>query len=254
MDCDETRRWLDAHLDGELDLARDTEVAAHLHACAACAAAARQRQALREAVAEKLPRFTAPPHLAAAVRASLRAAAPPVAPAPRRLPWWSWGGALGGAAALVLAVTIGFESGVRQGRMAQFGDEVISAHVRALDSGHVMDVASSDHHTVKPWFAGKLDFAPPVPDLAAAGFPLLGGRLDRLGDQTVAGLVYQHGKHFITVFVWPASSPFQPALDGPRLGYQARAWREGDLDFAAVSDMAADEFNSFVQQMQAATR
>src|SRR5580704_15923169 len=219
MDCNETRHWLVAHIDGELDLVHDAEVSAHLKTCAACAEAARQQSALRALVREKLPPFAPPPHLATRIRAQLRTAKEP---ARSRWSWWPAWNMAGVLAGLCLAALVGFQWGGQRARAVQFGDEIVSSHLRALLADHLTDVASSDRHTVKPWLSGKLDFSPPVADLAADGFPLLGARIERLEGQTAAALVYQRHKHFVTVFVWPATTA-PPFTDVHRLGYEMRA-------------------------------
>jgi anti-sigma factor RsiW len=249
MDCNETRRWLVAHVDGELDLVHDAEVGAHLKTCAACAAAARRQSALRAMVRETLPAFAPPPHLATRIRAQLRAEKE-LAP-PRRFwsPVWSMAGMLAG---LCLAALVGYQWGGQRAYTAQFGDEIVSSHLRAVMADHLTDVASSDRHTVKPWLAGKLDFSPPVADLAADGFPLLGARIERFEGQTAAALVYQRHKHYVTVFVWPAIKAI-PFSETHRLGYDLRAWRQADMNFLAVSDVAAGDLDEFIARLKAAT-
>jgi len=250
MDCNETRRWLVAHLDGELDLVHDAEVGAHLQTCTACAAAARQQSALRELVREKLPAFAPPPHLATRIRAQLRAEKEP---APSRRSWWPAWNLAGVLAALCLAALAGYQWGGHRARAAQFGDEIVSSHLRAVLADHLLDVVSSDRHTVKPWLSGKLDFSPPVADLAADGFPLLGARVERLEGQTTAALVYQKRKHFITVFIWPAATAL-PFSKTHRLGYEMRAWQQADMNFIAVSDVAASDLDEFIGDLRAATK
>jgi anti-sigma factor RsiW len=134
----------------------------------------------------------------------------------------------------------------------QIEQQVVSAHVRSLMANHLMDVASTDQHTVKPWFTGKLDFAPPVVDLAPQGFPLIGGRLDYLNDRAVAALVYQRRGHRINVFIMPASDT-KPMVSGwaQRHGYQVAEWQGGGMRFWAVSDIGRDEMKQFTQAMKA---
>ncbi len=249
MDCNETRRWLVAHLDGELDLVHDAGIGAHLQTCAACAEAARRQSVLRGLVREKLPPFAPPPHLATRIRAQLREEKMPARPRQSWWPAWSVAGVLAG---FCLAALAGYQWGGQRARDAQFGDEIVSSHLRALLADHLTDVASSDRHTVKPWLSGKLDFSPPVADLAADGFPLLGARVERFEGQTVAALVYQRHKHFVTVFVWPATTTL-PFTGAHRLGYEMRAWRQADMNFIAVSDIAGSELDDFIGRLRAAT-
>jgi anti-sigma factor RsiW len=127
-------------------------------------------------------------------------------------------------------------------------DELVSGHIRALQPGHLLDVPSTDRHTVKPWFEGRIDFAPPVPDFAAQGFPLEGGRMDVVGGRSVAVLIYRHDKHPINVFVWPGAVP---AGSSSRQGYGLRQWSAGGLGFHAVSDLDPAELDQFVRLWQA---
>ncbi|HEX3730169.1 MAG TPA: hypothetical protein VHV47_10215 [Opitutaceae bacterium] len=156
---------------------------------------------------------------------------------------------LGILAAAGLVFVAGYHLGVGRTSAARAGDELISAIVRAREDERIIDVVSSDRHTVKPWLASRLDFSPPVADLAAAGYPLVGGRLDRLSGRPAAAVVYQRNQHTITVFVWEDPGALPAA--GERLGYGVRAWRAGGLDFAAVSDVAAGDLDAFVRQFKA---
>jgi anti-sigma factor RsiW len=129
-------------------------------------------------------------------------------------------------------------------------NEIVASHVRSLLADHLADVKTSNQHTVKPWFNGKIDFAPPVVDLAAQGFPLIGGRVDYVGGKVVAALVYRHGGHVINLFVWPQSGA-RPET-GKREGYSVRAWSAGDLVFWAISDINIEDLNAFQKAFAAA--
>lgn len=243
MNCPEARAWIPALVDGELDPAREAGVRAHLEACPECAAFAARQRAVRELVRNGLPRFEPPAALATRIRAELRAV--PVG-AFRRPGPWAWLGSLGAVAA---ALAIGFAWGAHRPGPAGLGAELVSDHVRAQAAGHLFDVASSDRHTVKPWLAHRLSFSPRVVDLAPGGFPLLGGRLDRVRGGAAAALVYQFHQHVITLYVWPAEGA-EPAAAGQRLGYEFQAWREADLDYAALSDTAPATLAEFVRQFR----
>src|SRR5262249_33837628 len=121
--------------------------------------------------------------------------------------------------------------------------EVVAAHVRSTLAAHLIDVASSDRHTVKPWFQGKLDYSPPVQDFAGEGFQLAGGRVDYLDDRPVAGLVYRHGAHVINVFIWPASEPGGAPMTISRNGYEVEHFVHAGMNFWIVSDTTADEIH-----------
>jgi anti-sigma factor RsiW len=256
MDCDETRRWLTAHLDGELDLVRDADVVSHLKSCAACAAVVRSEAALRDALREKLPRVAPPPRLEAAIREQLRRETRP-SRAIDRPPRWNWRLFLqfaGAAAVVCVALAVGAVWGAGRERAAAWRDALVTSHTRALTSGALTEVASSDRHTVKPWLAGHLNFSPPVVDLAAAGYPLVGGRAESLDREKIAALVYQRNKHVVTVLVWPAGDGPSLAGRGERLGYHVRTWRQADLALAAISDIPADELDAFSETFRAATQ
>jgi anti-sigma factor RsiW len=158
---------------------------------------------------------------------------------------FAMGSLLSGAVAASLVLTV-----IRSDQQQAVADEVVSAHIRSLQAGHLMDVATSDQHTVKPWFNGRVDVAPPVIDLTAESFTLLGGRLDYIDNEPVAVVVYQRRKHVINLFVaqrlgMPESRPISETIQG----YNARHWSQAGLDFWAVSDLASDELDEFVQKI-----
>jgi anti-sigma factor RsiW len=236
--------WLHGYFDGELDAARAAEFEAHLAGCSACTTALARQRVLREAIAGAGLYAAATPSLRARVRSAIPA--PQVAWS-RRLAW------LATAAALAI-VLVGLWSWSlwRTGAAAdQLVAAVLDAHVRSLLPGHLTDVASTDQHTVKPWFDGKLDFVPPVPDLAPEGFPLIGGRLDVVGGRSVAALVYGRRKHVISVFVWPSErAAVTSARSGSARGYQWIRWSRGGMSFWAVSDVAAPELAELARLLQ----
>jgi anti-sigma factor RsiW len=182
-----------------------------------------------------LPRYSAPEKLRAALRAQLPAApVVPFRPRPRRALGLAGVGAIA-IAATVLLLLPQRGTGV---------DEAVSSHIRALQPGHLTDVLSTDQHTVKPWFDGRIDYAPPVRDFAAAGFPLLGGRLDYLAGRPVAALVYGRDKHVIDLYVWPASGSAAPSARSVN-GYNVVGWAAGGMRFQAVSDLNPTELAQF---------
>jgi anti-sigma factor RsiW len=203
MDCSETRRLLDAYVDGELELIGKLDVEAHLAACSTCKKAAVAAIHFCYSVGMNMPVYKAPPELKATIRAALRKESG------SRLEWISqfWRHFALAAAILVLSLLLAWVwIAVAHGRDRALIDQAISNHSRSLLVDHLLDVTSSNQHIVNPWFTGKLDYSPPVADLSEAGFNLIGGRIDLLGNRSVAAIVHQHQGHFINVFVWPAAS------------------------------------------------
>ena len=255
MQCDEVRPLLDAYLDGEVDDADRAMLRQHLEGCAECGPEAAALERLRDGIRSAAPVFEAPEALRSAVRAALRREAAQTRPMPMRAPGWIAPGWLAWAASILIAVAIGSGgtfvlTGERQQNM--IANEVIDSHLRSLLGSHLTDVQSSDKHTVKPWFAGRTDISPPGVDLAAQGFPLIGGRLDLIQGKPVPALVYRAGKHIINVFVLPAPrGDFGETLT--RRGYTLHHWNEGDIGYWAVSDAAADEFGKFEHAFRKAT-
>ena len=256
MNCSEVRLLLEANSDGELDLVRQLELEAHLRACPDCALQAKGIADRRNALRDSLPRFTAPPQFRERIRAQLRAQeAPSTQQVSRRIPtqWTFWN--LGGmAASIALALLVGYNVGNTRAHSNSLLDEAISEHARSLQVGHLMDVVSTDQHTVKPWFIGKLDFSPPVVDLADAGFPLVGGRLDRIDGRPAAALVFHRRLHSINVFVWPMANGQVPTISSGENGYNARSWSQGGLNFLAVSEISTAELEQFVGEYRTRTR
>jgi anti-sigma factor RsiW len=250
MNCQQAKPLIGPYADGELEAATILELEKHIHDCPACGVEWRNLQSLKKALKQDALYFTAPTELRRRIKAELPA---PRRAVPRRSVWnWNWlttatSGAFAVCLALLLLVTQN-----RPSPGQQLAQEVVSSHVRSLMANHAMDVASTDQHTVKPWFNGKLDFSPPVKDLAAEGYPLTGGRLDYLGGRSVAALVFQRNKHTINLLVWPAKeadskpSPFKSIQ-----GYHLIHWSAGGMTFWAVSDLNEKELTEFAQDFAA---
>ena len=246
MTCHEVEERLSPYLDGELGAAESAEVATHLATCAACAGRLRSLRGLSSAVRTAWPAQAAPDLLRSRVREALAEEAPRVGMG-RVVPWRE----IGYAAAALLAVAGALWMGAFWARRDALTQEVVAAHVRSLMPGHLTDVASTDQHTVKPWFDGRLDYSPPVADLAAQGFPLLGGRLDYLAGRPVAALVYGRRLHRINLFVWPRSAGGGAGVSrAVRNGYYVEHWTAAGMTLWAVSDLNQAELGGFVRLLQ----
>ncbi len=253
MICREVQELIHGYVDGELDLVRNLEMERHLHECASCAGAAERLRALRTGMSGSLPYFHPPAGLEGRIRAELRAAAPQTGRVLHFGVRQQW---IGIAAALLVAVGVtwqGARTKPRSGDAEILAQEVLASHVRSLMASHLTDVPSSDRHTVKPWFNGKLDFSPVVNDFADRGFPLAGGRLDYLDNRPVAALVYQRQKHVINLFVWPAPrEPDSGEQQSNQQGYNLLHWTQGHMAYWAVSDLNARELESFTALVRGA--
>ena len=242
---------VDAYLDGELAAVDARELEAHLARCAECARFRDARLALRAAIAAEVPAFEAPAALRSRVRTALEAAARPRAPY-RLSPRTVWR-TLALAASLAIVALGTWTLSLRYASGATLADAVLASHIRSLMPGHLTDVVSSDQHTVKPWFNGRLDYSPPVHDFAGQGFPLLGGRLDYVDGRTVAVLAYGRRQHLINLFLWPAARGASGgAKTGDRQGYHLLHWTTPDYKYWVVSDLAAAELRDFARLVQQA--
>ncbi len=245
--CAQIRPLVDAYIDGEVDVLRAVDIERHLQTCPDCSAILRNRQTLRAAFADQSLYFRAPEGLQKRLDQQLHQAdRPPVRLTVRsiRLPQWAWlvTGLL--AASLVFGL---IWTASRAGSDQTLAGEVLAAHLRSLMAAHLEDIVSTDQHTVKPWFDGKLDFSPLVVDLSAQGFPLIGGRLDYLDGRPVAALVYQRHKHIINLFIWPTNDPTRSdVVQTTDNGYDLLHWTDGGMNFWAASDVNEIDLQTFV--------
>jgi anti-sigma factor RsiW len=238
MNCVESRLLLHAHVDAELDVANSRELERHLQSCPACSAAQNSLQSLKTALRQSPLRYDAPDSLRTEVRRMARRPGDETRP-PLLQSLRLWRSLAFGATAVALAAILLRPAGISE--HDRLLNEAVSSHVRSLMVEHLTDVASSDRHTVKPWFNGKLDFAPVVADFAGQGFPLVGGRLDYLNGRTVAALIYRRNKHYINVFIWPAANAGQAPVVENRRGYFVLNHEAGGLHYCLVSDLNAEE-------------
>jgi anti-sigma factor RsiW len=271
MNCEEAKKLMDGYLDGELDPITSQTIEQHLRECPNCDQAYKTHGSLIRVIGNATPYYNAPAELRERIQSSLRKE---IGERPTRNGGqntrslfqrkrseprtillgtsWNW---LALAATILLAAIIGWNllpQLQRPGTDQLLATQLIASHVRSLMANHLTDVASSDQHTVKPWLDAKLDFAPPVVDLASEGFPLIGGRLDYLDNRAVAALVYQRRKHFINVFVWPGeAAAARPAMEMSHQGYQLLHWADPDFNYWAVSDVSANDLQTFKQQFEA---
>jgi anti-sigma factor RsiW len=241
-----------ADFDGELDAGQAASLAVHRSECQTCKAIYEQLHDTHQMLRTGLSYHRASPALRRVVseRIAELASATPGTVAPRGMRWQPWrrmtaSFGLGAAIAVSLVLLL------QQPGEGGLSDQIVASHVRALQPGHLADVASTDRHTVKPWFDGKIDFAPPVKDLAAQGFPLLGGRLDYLAGRPVAALVYGRAKHSINLFVWPETGAADAAPNiSERNGYNMIHWRRDGMTLWAVSDLETRELSGFRRSVE----
>ena len=240
MGCELTHTVLHGYMDGELDAARAADFERHLISCADCVAVLEANESVRSSIQRAGLYERAPRALRQKIQAQL-SGAPSASILPIRNPApWRW---LAVAATILVALFLGWRlpSLLPGNSETTLASAIVDAHLRSLQPGHLEDVVSTDQHTVKPWFDGKLDFAPPVHDFVNEGFPLQGGRLDVVRGRTVAVLVYGRRKHLVNVFVWPTTEPDSEPLSGTQLGYHWIDWRKGGMEMCAVSDLNRDD-------------
>jgi anti-sigma factor RsiW len=243
----ELRLLVQADCDGELAPRDAAVVAAHLEDCADCRALHRNLLVTKESVHANVTYHEAPDHFRRQMETMLAANAPKQPR--RRRQWGGWIGSFGVGAALAAILVLLVAAPRNDNGTEQM---VLDGHLRALQSGHLYEVASSDQHTVKPWFDGRLDFAPPVKDLAARGFPLKGGRLDIVDGRAVAALVYNRAKHVIDLYIVHGQNTGEASpREATRNGYNIISWSDGEIVYWAVSDLNLRELGEFVRDWRA---
>jgi anti-sigma factor RsiW len=247
LTCKRAAGLIEALMDGELDLGQRDEVEAHLETCEGCAASLKRLRQMSNALHGPSLRFEPSDGFEERVIRAVRQEARTI-PVRQWRPVWMWTGL---AACAVLALTLGItlvKSRPAAGDTELIAAEVVSSHVRSLMGSHLMDVPSTDQHTVKPWFDGKLDFSPKVTDFAGEGFRLIGGRLDYIGGRPVAALVYQRGQHVVNLFTWPTQEQeVRPTMSRVLKGYQSVHWSHSGMNYWAVADVPEATLQQFAQ-------
>ena len=241
MSCPETKNLLNAYVDGELDSGGSLSVENHLQRCDSCLTEVQHLRALATAIESGGLRFKAPQRLKRNVKTAIRAAN-----SGKSSSFWGWRWTTAFASAVVVVI-LGWTAITHWTRSSEEGllvNDIVSSHIRSMMANHITDVVSSDSHTVKPWFGGKLDYSPPTKDLAEQGFPLTGGRLDYFNGRPVAALVYRRNQHFINLFVWPSNkTDIQQKEQLTRQGYNVIHWAQEGMTYWLVSDLNLTELN-----------
>ena len=235
MTCKETKSLLNAYVDGELDSAGSLAVETHMRGCASCLTDVQNLRGLASAIENGSLRFKAPARLKRSVQAAIRTAHPE---ARSSAFYWRWASALASAVLVIALMWTATTRWTRSSEETLLVNDIVSSHVRSMMANHATDVSSSDSHTVKPWFGGKLDYSPPAKDLTEQGFRLIGGRLDYLDNRPVAALVYQRRLHFINLFVWPSNkAAIREEQQLARQGYNLIHWNQSGMTYWLVSDL-----------------
>jgi len=253
LGCAESLR-VQAYFDGEIDAVSAADIERHAEHCAECRALLQDLEQTRTAIRRDLTLDRAPPELRARIMRALDQETAVKTPRPSgwgRSTWRTrsfWVGALGGIGGAAVAATLAVFL-LSPSLTTPLLDDLVTAHLRSLMPSHLIDVVSTDQHTVKPWFAGHTDVSPVVADFAQQGYRLMGGRADYLDHQRSAVVVYQHGPHVINVFSWAASQRALPK-NTTRNGYHMAFWKAGDLEYCAVSDTGWDELLGLVRLLR----
>ncbi len=238
MNCNDCATWLHPYIDNELEMEMSVRVSQHIAKCAECKAKLAEMQALREGIRQQASYHPAPELLQQRIMSQINQQ--------KSFSAKKWLAPTISAAALAASVILYFAIPSGQDMLV---DEVVSSHVRSLMEQHLTDVASSDKHTVKPWFAGKIDFSPPVYDFAEQGYPLLGGRLDYIRHQNVAALSYKRNKHIINLFIMPNNAGDSSVHSTSKRGFNIVSWQKNNMKFEAVSDLNRQELEAFAQMI-----
>ncbi len=252
MDCRTCEAMVDAYVDGELSTTESIAFEAALAGCPDCRRRLEETRAM-SGFLRALPAEAAPDLLRARIERELRAISAASKPQARpafgqNMRWMAM------AASLIVAVSIGWVGGTFTGRGGPDDDQLVSTYLRVASSEHPVDVASTDRHTVKPWFAGRIDYSPPVHDLTSDGFPLEGGRLDVVAGRKVSVLVYRHNQHRVALSLWPATASGNTAPKVvERNGFALAEWRHDGFEMHAVSDIAPSEMAAFTAALDRAT-
>jgi anti-sigma factor RsiW len=251
LSCELAKTTVHGYFDGELDAVRSAEFKRHLEDCVECQVELKDIESLRRQLQESNLYRHASPQFRDRVRKQLAQAAGAERVEAVSSQRWLLVPAFCVLAAAMAVLAVMFFVTQSHNQSTRITAELIDAHVRSLQPGHLTDVQSTDQHTVKPWFDGKLDFIPPVSDFSQEGFPLVGGRLDIIDEHSVAALVYSRRKHFINLFVWPYREQ-EPtfASSGSREGYNWMRWQSGDMQFCLVSDAAATDLRELKSRIR----
>ena len=239
MTCAEASQLIGPWVDDELDVRSAMEIESHVARCPECGREKNELLALRETARERLPRYELSPQLEDRLWRQVREAAAAERPGRARR-WMREAGLMAAAACVAIIATVAVQRG------SDPRDEIVDAHVRSLQAQHLTDVASSDQHTVKPWFQGKIDFGVPVRDFAEQGFILTGGRLDVIGGHPVAALVYRRRQHVMNLFVWANGQGDVSPRSFTQRGYRVTSWSQGGLEYRLVCDVPAAESDQLV--------
>jgi anti-sigma factor RsiW len=238
-------------MDYELDAAKSLEVEQHLETCPDCAKSLEGFRRLSRAISDNAAYYRAPSSLENRIRSAMGAETPAEREPSQRRFTLRWATpALAAAVIILFAAIFALPRILTPSSNALLIEEVTASHVRSLMGTHLVDVISSDQHTVKPWFNGKLDYSPPVNDLKSEGFPLVGGRLDYLDSRPVAALVYRRHKHLINLYLWPSTAANSSVQTETRQGYHIDHWTQSGMNYWAVSDVSPVDLSQFIRLIQ----